>query len=325
MPYPRQYTVVNTQVSWNDEVYAERMSDSIAWIQSLGIKIPARGRHQQYLKNLKRCAEKGLSSDLGRPSPSRDSTLLTARYETHEIDRITRHFRTNPPINVQRKLKEIVVGPYNFYDERSGHGASSMARNTTSELFAGAHFTKHKIDVEYGDDSYPEPMLKLSSGNIAVQCKRLSSASSKAALRNISTAIRQIETNVEKGDSCDAGFVFLDISKLVCPTGFVVVGSENNPHQNNAGRERMKDFMYRYVLPLNLEDHPLVDGIMIRASFFFNDPHDEFRIDTYVNQIMGKHSSGGSTILSVIGKSGDIITNVADGYEASARTTLVAD
>lgn len=325
MPYPREYTSIGTAVGWNDDDYLNVISENVAWIESFGVYVPPNGRHRQYERILSSCAKKKLSLGLQRPSPSTSAALTTARYEAHELDRISRQFKLSVPVGLKQKLEEIVSGPVHFYNENPAAGESVQARNTLTELTAGEHFSKHGFEISYGNESYPEPLLEFGNFRFAVQCKRLSSPSRRQAVKNLKKAATQITDNLVADDSCDGGVIYMDISKIVSPLGLIIPNLKEKHISQMASRKKMLDFMYQYIIPFNFKNYGNVCGIILRAAYMFNDENDPYNIDSYGNHVMYREPPGGSDVFAHIRNEGFPIDTVAGGYEAKKATILVAD
>lgn len=257
-----------TDCDWGENGHSKQLRIALQWVDSLGVRIPKSGRHNQYLRFLEK-----VEGSEGTDFYIRNSREIDyARYEVHEFDRIRRWLQEKYDSNIKQQLTDYMSGPYRYTLEDKS-SKNTRARDVGLELAIGSEFASIELAVQYGDPLYPEPMLTIENEDYAIQCKRASSSTERSLIKKLDAASRQIRRNCADHPSVSGGAVILDLTKTLNPSGSIHVNESNQP-QFCSMRERHYEITKLCERLMKFDKFDEVALLIIRATYLQSHKYD---------------------------------------------------
>jgi hypothetical protein len=181
-----------------------KSSQFIIWLNKRGISIQGT-RIENLFKNLELINE-AYSKGIDFIKHLSMEEFIFSLFESSSLFKIYDQFHDYPDNFISnKKLREIISGPYLPADELSGTGDVN-ARNTLFEIELAAFVHSFGIEIFGFDDLYFEFERK----NIFVECKRIMNI--KNLQSNINKAVIQLENKIK--DLNDIGLIALSMDKI---------------------------------------------------------------------------------------------------------------
>ena len=198
MPHSREWAYAPRPWAAGSVRMSELLSVSLEFLDRLGVRVPASGRHQRALDCLRRANI--LAAD-GHPLPTHLRTDLQHAHRTawetsvimvaasRAIDQLRGRHRDLQPFT-QDALQTMMRGPF-AYAHRSDPGWNSQF-----ELLVASQLVLGGLAVKSGE---PDLLFKYGHEWTGVACKRVSSLENPQLLKNVKDAANQIERTGRRG------------------------------------------------------------------------------------------------------------------------------